>query len=591
MKSIIAPAVFLAAVVGLHTLVPAPERGEDKVDYAFNPGEIRRNICGPVGTNRGILFRPDIAHLMSTAVQADDRPPADEVPLLPGLDHRSFPISTKVPEAQAYYQQGFALLYAFNHWEAIRAFKKAQELDPTCAICHWGEAFAYGPNINLPMDAEANAKAVAALEKAKALMDGADARERDLILALDTRYKADAGAERGDLDQKFADAMAALHAKYPDDQDIATMYAESLMDTSPWDYWERDYATPRPHIQTAISTIEDVLATNPDHYGAGHLYIHLYEASSMAGKAEPYADKLADLMPGSGHLVHMPGHTYFRIGRYIDSLETNVKAVEVDRAYLKMTTGSDIYRYGYYPHNVHFVLISAQMAGDAAIALDYADQLDALIPMELVRSAEWIAPIKVAPYFVRAQFAALEDVLAVEDPGDDVAYVKAMWHYARGAALAERGDARAMAEKAAIDAMVAKGDLPNPPSMPVRTILELASHTIEGRYQQAMGNYEAAIGAFREAVAAQDSMAYMEPPFWYYASEQSLGAALYEAGRFEEAEDAFKASLVRHPNSAWSLYGLMKTFEKLGRPGEAAMTEKLLERASRIEGEVPFLKL
>jgi len=591
MKSILAPAVFLAAVVGIHTLVPTPERGEDKVDYAFNPGEIRRNICGPVGTNRGILFRPDIAHLMSAAVHADDRPDADVVPLFPGLDHRSFPISTKVPEAQAYYQQGFALLYAFNHWEAIRAFKKAQELDPTCAICHWGEAFAYGPNINLPMDAAASEKAVAALEKAKALIDGADARERDLILALDTRYKAGAGAERGDMDQRFADAMAALRAKYPDDQDIATLYAEALMDTSPWDYWERDYATPRPHIQTAINTIEDVLATNPDHYGAGHLYIHLYEASSMAGKAEPYADKLADLMPGSGHLVHMPGHTYFRIGRYIDSLETNVKAVEVDRTYLKMTTGSDIYRYGYYPHNVHFVLISAQMAGDADIALDYANQLDALVPMELVRSAEWIAPIKVAPYFVQAQFGALDDVLAVADPGDEVPYVKAMWHYMRGMALAGQGDARAKTEQAAIDALVANGAVSNEGGMPAKTVLELASATIDGRMKQATGDLDGAVVAFHRAVELQDSMPYMEPPYWYYAAEQSLGGALFEAGRYGEAEDAFKASLVRHPNSAWSLYGLMKTFEKLDRPGEAAMTAKLLERASRIEGEVSFRKL
>lgn len=415
MKSFIAPAVFLAAVVGINTLVPAPDVSEGEVAYSFNPGEIRRNICGPVGTNRGSLFRPDIAHLISSAVRADDAAMSESVPLLPGLDSRSFPISTKVPEAQAYYQQGAALLYGFNHWEAIRAFKKAQELDPTCAICHWGEAIAYGPNINAPMDAEGNKKAVAALEKAKALIANASERERDLIMALDTRYKAGAGADRGDMDQKFADAMAALHAKYPDDQDIATIYAEALMDTSPWDYWERDFTTPKPHIKTAIDAIEGVVAKNPDHYGAIHLFIHLYEASSVATKAEPYADKLAGLAPGSGHLVHMPGHIYFRIGRYLDSLETNVVAVKVDEDYLAMTKGSDLYRYGYYPHNVHFVLVSAQMAGDEAISLEYAKKLDALIPVQVVKEAEWIAPIKVAPYFVFAQFAPLDDVLAVED--------------------------------------------------------------------------------------------------------------------------------------------------------------------------------
>ncbi|WP_020399986.1 hypothetical protein [Kordiimonas gwangyangensis] len=591
MKSFIAPAVFLAAVVGINTLVPAPDVSEGEVAYSFNPGEIRRNICGPVGTNRGSLFRPDIAHLISSAVRADDAAMSESVPLLPGLDSRSFPISTKVPEAQAYYQQGAALLYGFNHWEAIRAFKKAQELDPTCAICHWGEAIAYGPNINAPMDAEGNKKAVAALEKAKALIANASERERDLIMALDTRYKAGAGADRGDMDQKFADAMAALHAKYPDDQDIATIYAEALMDTSPWDYWERDFTTPKPHIKTAIDAIEGVVAKNPDHYGAIHLFIHLYEASSVATKAEPYADKLAGLAPGSGHLVHMPGHIYFRIGRYLDSLETNVVAVKVDEDYLAMTKGSDLYRYGYYPHNVHFVLVSAQMAGDEAISLEYAKKLDALIPVQVVKEAEWIAPIKVAPYFVFAQFAPLDDVLAVEDPGDDVAYLKAMWHYMRGLALAERGDARAAAEQAAIDALVAAGAVSNSGGMPAKTILELASVTIEGRAKQAAGDYEGAIASFRRAVELQDSMPYMEPPFWYYATEQSLGAALYEAGKFSEAEDAFKAALVRHPNSAWSLYGLMKSLEAQDRKGEAAMTAKLLERASRIGENVSFSKL
>ncbi|WP_417450726.1 hypothetical protein [Kordiimonas sp.] len=591
MKSLITPMLFLAAVAGANTLLPSPEPVSGDISYAFNPTEIRRNICGPVGTNRGSLFRPDIAHLISSAAHADETGGHDDVPFLSGLDSRDFPISSEVLLARAYFRQGFALLYGFNHWEAIRAFKAAQAADPDCAICHWGEALAYGPNINAPMDADGNKNAVAALEKAKALAAGANGRERDLITALEARYEAGAGAERGDLDQKFADAMAGLHAKYPKDQDIATLYAEALMDISPWDYWERDFTTPKPHIQTAIDTMEAVLRENPDHYGSIHLYIHLYEASSMATRAEPYADKLAGLAPGAGHLVHMPGHIYFRIGRYLDSLETNVKAVAVDEAYLKEVSGSTLYRFGYYPHNVHFVLVSAQMAADADIALEYADKLDALIPIEVVREAEWIAPIKAAPYFVYAQFGTLDKVLEVPDPGDDIPYLKAMWHYARATAYATLGDGRALDEKAAIDALLENGSAKNAGGFPAASILTLASHSIEGKYQQALGNYDAAIEAFRAAVAAQDSMPYMEPPYWYYAAEQSLGAALYAAGRFGEAEDAFKASLVRHPNSAWSLYGLMETQQKLGRMGEAAMTEKLLMSASRNGKDVPFIKL
>lgn len=590
MKSLLPPFALLAAFGGLYlsqTLVPADE--VRPVPYAFNPAEVRQNICGPVGTKRGTLFRPDVAHLLSNAAFADEASD-DDVPLIEGLDSRDFPISSDVALTRAYFRQGFALLYGFNHWEAIRAFKKAQELDPECAICYWGEAYALGPNINAPMDDAANVKAVAAIEKAHSLRRNANEREARLIDALRQRYSADGHLTRSELDKKYADAMARLVESYPNDQDIATLYAEALMDTSPWDYWERDFTTPKPHIQTAIDMIEKTLATNPDHYGAIHLYIHLYEASSIATKAEPYADKLAGLAPGAGHLVHMPGHIYFRIGRYLDSLETNIKAVAVDEAYLATTSSSNLYRFGYYPHNVHFVLVSAQMAADGAAALEYAAKLDGLIPLEVLREAAWIAPIKAAPYFVYAQFASLDEVLALPDPGEDFPYNKAMWHYARGTKLAETGDERVETEIAAIEALLAHEGVKNA-GIPAVAILTVARDTIEGRYLMSQGQHEEAVTLYEKAVAGQDSMGYTEPPFWYYAAEQSLGAAYYEAGRYEDAENAFKASLVRHPNSAWSLFGLWQTQMKLGRDGEAAMTKKLLERASHNSENVPFIKL
>ncbi len=590
MKSLLPPFALLAAFGGFY-LMQEPERAgaPEPVPYAFNPTEIRQNICGPVGTKRGILFRPDVAHLLSNAAFADDVSDMD-VPLIEGLDDRDFPISSEVALTRAYFRQGFALLYGFNHWEAVRAFKKAQELDPECAICYWGEAYALGPNINAPMDEAAHAQAVVAVEQAHSLRQYANEREAQLIDALRQRYSMDENVTRAELDQKYADAMAGVVKLYPNDQDIATLYAESLMDASPWDYWERDFTTPKPHIQIAIDTIEKVLATNPDHYGAIHLYIHLYEASSIAAKAEPYADKLAGLAPGAGHLVHMPGHIYYRIGRYLDSLETNIKAVAVDEAYLASTSGSNLYRFGYYPHNVHFVLVSAQMASDGAVALEYAAKLDALIPLEVLREAAWIAPIKAAPYFVQAQFSSLDEVLALPDPGEDFAYIKAMWHYARGTALAAAGDARAEAEIEAIEALLEHEEIKNA-SIPAVAILRVARDTVEGRYLMSQGKHLEAVPLFEKAVASQDSMSYTEPPFWYYAAEQSLGAAYYEAGRYDDAENAFKASLVRHPNSAWSLFGLWQTQVKLGRDGEAAMTKKLLERASHNSENVPFIKL
>jgi len=574
--------------------VVVPEKGLENADvsvasYAFDPSKIRQNICGPVGSKRGILFRPDIAHLLSNAVNASEDKD-EKVLLIPGLDQRDFPISSVNPDAKAYFRQGFALLYGFNHWEAIRAFRKAQMFDPECAICYWGEAIAHGPNINAPMDAAGNKLALAAIAKAQVLKEHASEREVALIEAARLRYSADANVVQADLDQKYADAMAAVSAAFPHDQDITTLYAEALMTTSPWDYWERDFTTPKLHIKTALDAIEGVLHSNPDHYGAIHLYIHLYEASSTAEKAEPYADRLAGLAPGAGHLVHMPGHIYFRIGRYLDSLKTNVEAVAVDKAYLESTSGSSIYRYGYYPHNVHFVLVSAQMAGDAKTAFEYAEMLDALIPVEVLKEAAWIAPIKAAPYFAHAQFSDVGSVMALPEPLVDVPYLKAMWHFARGLALAEAGDERAEMEKAAIDALLDEEDITSA-GIPAVSILKLAGNTIEAKYLMSQNQPDAAIRLLEGAVKLQDSMPYTEPPYWYYAVEQSLAAALYQAGHYDDAANAFKASLVRHPNSAWSLYGLWQAQLQLGLEGEAAFTKTLWEKASSDKGDVSFMKL
>jgi len=591
MKPYITPAIAAAVLVGANVLLSGTpeERATDVADYAFNPTTITQNLCGPLGAKRGILFRPDIARLLSNAANASDAS-ADDVPILTGLDHRDFPISSQNDGARAYFRQGFALLYAFNHWEAIRAFKKAQELDPNCAICFWGEAIALGPNINAPMDEKAGALALIAIGKASALKDGADARELALIEAAEKRYNADTSIPRGQQDQQYSDAMALVHAAFPDDQDVATLYAEAIMDTSPWDYWERDYSSPHPHIKVAIDTINNVLEANPDHYGSIHLFIHLYEASTRAQEAAVHADKLAGLAPGSGHLVHMPGHIYYRIGRYLDSLDTNIKAAAVDELYLSETTGSSLYRYGYYPHNIHFILVSAQMADDRKTALKYAQKLDEVIPAEVLKVAEWIAPIKAAPYFAHAQFASVDEIAALPDPGDDIPYLKAMWHYARGKVFAEAGDSRALAEQHAIDALMDEEAIKSA-GIPAGTILQLASNTIAAKISMGAKDYSVAAELMRENIKLQDSMSYTEPPFWYYAVEQSLAAALYMDGKYGEAESAFKASLIRHPNSAGSLYGLWQTQSKLGLDAEAAFTKALYDKARRGDEGMAFIAL
>jgi len=558
----------------------------------LDPRRLALNLCGQPGQSHGLFFRPDFAlSIFPRAEAAQSR--ADEPPLWPGLGTYSRKISTKDGEAQAYFDQGLRLTYGFNHWEAIRAFRKAQEIDPTCAMCYWGEALALGPNINASMDTTAVAPAFAAIAKAAALKASANTEEQALIEALAKRYSADSNADRAVLDKAYAAAMSKVHISYPDDQDVATLYAESVMDLAPWDYWERDFVTPRGKIGEAIAAIEGVLERNPDHPGAIHLYIHLVEASKTPERAEPYADRLVGQLPGAGHIVHMPSHIYFRVGRYRDSLKVNVKAVNADEAYLAQAKGSELYRYGYYPHNVHFVLVSAQMAGDGKTAVEFANKLDKLIPAEMVDIESWIAPIKAAPYFAYAQFGDTKTIMALPDPGD-IPYLKAMWHYTRGIALARDGNAAGAMREADDISALNQQDKIEPylkKGVPAGDIFTIAEMLVRARAVQGNGQYDRAIPLFERAAELQDALPYQEPPYWYYAIRQTLGAAYLQSGHPKKAADAFIDSLVHHPNSAWSLYGLLKAQKAIGDTAAMAATADLLKKAAIGKGNVSLDRL
>ena len=285
-------------------------------------------------------------------------------PLFDNLGTLTWPVSTESEMAQAYFDQGMRWTYAFNHSGARRAFQEAQRQDPDCAMCYWGEAYVLGPNINAPMEAGDNAPALAALEKAKQAAPNAGPRDRALIEALSLRYSADPDAERKQLDKQYAEAMAKAHKAFAEDENVAVLYTDAVMITTAWDYWEADGTTPKGEVGNAIAAAEKVLAANPDHVGAIHLYIHLTEASNTPERAVPHAERLASLMPGAGHLVHMGAHTFYRIGRFQDSIELNKKAVEADDAYFaKIDDDSSAWRQGYHVHNIHFVVMSALMAG------------------------------------------------------------------------------------------------------------------------------------------------------------------------------------------------------------------------------------
>ena len=581
-RSRIKGVLLMTSAVGALALVagsPGAAPNNANVSELFDPAIIAAGVCGG-SEKHATTFKPAQLAMVSPAeAVADD---AVDPPLWKGLGNLSYPITTNSDTAQRYFDQGLRLAYAFNHAEAYRAFKKAQELDPGCAMCFWGEAFVLGANINAAMEAAAVQPAFVAMTNAKARAAGASAREQALIDALATRYSTDPDADPAALAGAYADAMAAARAQFPDDQDIAVLFADALMNTSPWDYWELDGRTLKGRLGEAAAALEGVLAANPDHPGAIHMYIHLTEASATPEKAEPYADRLAALMPAAGHIVHMPSHTYYRVGRYLDSLKTNLKAVAADEAYLAQVQAGGAVPYGYYPHNIHFVLVSAQMAGDAEHMLWAAERLKGKIPDDVAGEVGWIQVILPAPYFAHAQFSEPDVVLGLEEPGDTFPFVKAMWHYARGVAQAAKGDLEeARAEAARISEINQSADFEMllAWAVPAPDVLRLARHVLEGRIAQAEGDYDRAIQEFETAVQIQDSLPYLEPEYWYYPVRQSLGAALLMAGRTKEATETFRAALLDAPNNGWALYGLMQAYDAQGDRPAKAEAEKLFTKA------------
>jgi tetratricopeptide (TPR) repeat protein len=505
-----------------------------------------------------------------------------EPPLWSGLGSIAYRISTSNEGAQAYFDQGLRLAFAFNHGEAQRAFRKAERLDPDCAMCFWGEALVLGPNINLPMQEDAVAPAYAAAQKAKALAPKATPREQALIDALAARYGSDPKEPRASLDAAYAAEMAKVAARFPDDDEIAILYAEAVMDLSPWDYWKPGGREPKAQSAPIVPTLERVLARNPNHPGAIHFYIHAVEASDRPKRAEPYADRLRGAIPGAGHLVHMPSHIYYRVGRYLDALQDNKAAVKVDEKYLADTNAPmGVYRMGYYPHNVHFVMASAQMAGDGPTVIAAAEKLGKLIPDEAARGIAMVQPVKAAPYFAHAQFSTPETILALPDPGDAVPYVKGMWLYARGVALAARRDfAGATAAADAIETLDRSSDftLLKASNVPAQEVLRVARAMILARVAQARGDRRTAIAQFEQAAALQDALPYTEPPYWYYPIRQSLAAALLQAGRHTEAKQQFELALRRAPANGWSYYGLAELYKARGDTRAARKAEADLAR-------------
>jgi tetratricopeptide (TPR) repeat protein len=587
---------LIAAGIGAGVFLRASDAADER-DEAAATAVLANSLCAPLDAKsrdskaffKVALAKNELRPFVQTEAAGEEN---EEAILFSNLGTLSYRITTSSLLAQKFFDQGLRLAYGFNHAEARRAFRRAQELDRDCAMCYWGEALVLGPNINAPMDKAANAPALEALAKAKSLAGKATAEEQALIAALSERYSGDETANRDELNQAYAKAMEEVARRFPRDSEIAVLYAESLMDLSPWNYWDAGGTTPKGRTADILATLERVLKANPDHPGAIHYYIHMVEASSNPKRAEPYARRLAAAMPGAGHVVHMPFHIYYRIGKYRSALEANRAAVKVDEAYIAQASPKGLYPQAYYPHNVHSLMASAQMAGDGKTAIAAAEKLSRIVSTESARQIPWVQPIMAAPYFAHAQFSEPATVLAIAEPADDFPFVKSAWHYARGAAYAALGEIEGAAKEAeAIVRLQENEDVKKLASMgiPAPDVLKLAGHIVTARIAQAKLDYSTAIREFEQAVAIQDQLSYMEPAHWYYPVRQSLGAVLIMAGDLDRAEQTLRTSLARTPNNGWALYGLKEVYEKRGdRPG-VRVTEKLL--ANAWAGETSLLSL
>ncbi len=506
---------------------------------------------------------------------------AGGTPLYQNLGNLEHPITTSSPTAQQYFNQGLRLVYGFNHDEAIRSFKEGLKHDSTCAMCYWGIAYALGPNINLPMDSSAVRPAWEAVQQAVRFTGGVTPRERAYIEALSRRYSTDPSASRASLDSAYAEAIRLVAYAYNKDDDAATLYAEALMDLRPWNYWTNGGRAKAPSTLEQLAVLERVVRRNPDHPGACHYYIHAIEASNEAKKALACAERLGSLMPGAGHLVHMPTHIYIRLGKWDIAADRNVHAVHADEEYIKERKPTGVYPMAYYPHNYHMMWYALNMLGRSADALEAAHGVIKNVPVDAVRQAPPLEYFSPTLLFTLARFSKWDDVLSQPAPPKDLRYTTGIWHYVRGlaytgqdkldAAAGERDKLLAISNQVPADAFANLNS--------VQSLLAIAKGHLEGEMAARQGKTQEAVVHLRKAAAGEDELTYDEPPPWYLPIRQRLGVVLLEAGRPVAAEKAFRQDLVRRPENGWSLRGLAQSLRAQKRNKEAAAIEARFQKA------------
>ena len=515
-----------------------------------------------------------------------DEPRAPNAPVAPRLQNlgvHTFPVTTSSPQAQLFINQGVNLAYAFNHAEAARAFAEAARLDPNAAMAYWGHALVLGPNINAPMTPDDEPKAFELAQKAVALKSNVSPRERAYIEAVAARYTG-RPEDRQKADQAYVAAMERLIAAYPDDLDAQVLYAEALMDLMPWSYWTRDG---RPHEGTRkiITSLEQVIAKHQNHPGALHLWIHLWEATDTPERAEAEADRLLPLMPGAGHMVHMPAHIYQRVGRHADVIRANQLAAKADEDYITQCKAQGLYPLAYYPHNLHFIWMGATASGQQKLAIESARKLADQVPHEALASVPILQGFLVVPYWANVRFAQWDAILADAGPKHATLFTRGVWSYARTMAFAglNRLD-EAARELATLRSLVADPEMKKEATFSSNNgfaILRIGAEVAAGEIAAKRKDWDTALLHLERAVRHEDALIYTEPHDWHAPARENLAAVLLAAGRPDEAETVYWEDLKRHAESGWSLRGLLQALKVQGKHEEAALVEARLRKTWR----------
>ncbi len=507
----------------------------------------------------------------------------NKAPLFEGLGSLQYKISTASEEAQKYFNQGLILSYAFNHAEAARSFHYATKLDSNCAMCYWGFAYVLGPNYNGGMEPDNYERAYSAIQKAMSLSAYATEKEIEMIKSLSTRYVKEPIDNRGHLDSMYSISMKQLYLKYPDDPEIAALYAESIMDLHPWDLWDK-LGNPKEWTPEIIVILEKLLNKYPEHPGVNHFYIHAVEASFSPERGNRSASLFDNgLIPASGHLVHMPSHIYIRTGEYHKGSIANLNAVNIDSQYVSSCHAQGVYPLAYYPHNYHFLAATATMEGKRDWAIMAAQKVSDHADQDLMKDPVWgtLQHYYVIPYFVKIKFGMWDEILRMNNANKELKYPEAIRHYARGWAYLGKADIENAKKECDTLELMSKDTSLKEITIwlinSVASVVDIASKLLRAEILASESSFDTSITLLKEATTLEDALNYNEPPDWFFSVRLHLGAVQIEAGKLDDAIESYKKDLTWWPHNGWALHGLRLAYQKKKDVKAVSQIEKELK--------------